>query len=211
MAYTFLDLLSTPAVQAAQTAQGSRRVWENLTADRAFTRFTENEAAFIAARDSFYLASVSESGWPYVQHRGGPVGFLRVLDETTLAFADFTGNRQYISLGNVAADDRVSLILVDYPNRARLKILAHMEVRDLAADPDLAARLTTPGYKGRPERAFVLRLEAFDWNCPQHITPRFTAEELAPSLAPIRDRLAALEAENQALRDQLAGAQGPST
>jgi predicted pyridoxine 5'-phosphate oxidase superfamily flavin-nucleotide-binding protein len=211
MAYTFLDLLSTPAVQAAQSAQGSRKVWENLTADRAFTRFTQNEAAFIAARDSFYLASVSESGWPYVQHRGGPAGFLRVLDETTLAFADFSGNRQYISLGNVAADDRVSLILVDYPNRARLKILAHMEVRDLAADPDLAARLTTPGYKGRPERAFVLRLEAFDWNCPQHITPRFTAEELAPSLAPIRDRLAALEAENQALRDQLAGAQGPST
>ncbi|MCI3132115.1 pyridoxamine 5'-phosphate oxidase family protein [Phenylobacterium aquaticum] len=211
MAYTFLDLLSTPAVQAAQTAQGSRKVWENLTADRAFNRFTENEAAFIAARDSFYLASVSESGWPYVQHRGGPPGFLRVLDETTLAFADFSGNRQYISLGNVAADDRVSLILVDYPNRARLKILAHMEVRDLAADPDLAARLTTPGYKGRPERAFVLRLEAFDWNCPQHITPRFTAEELAPSLAPIRDRLAALEAENQALRDQLAAAQGPST
>lgn len=210
MAYTFLDLLSTPAVQAAQTAQGSRKVWENLTADRAFNRFTENEAAFIAARDSFYLASVSESGWPYVQHRGGPPGFLRVLDETTLAFADFSGNRQYISLGNVAADDRVSLILVDYPNRARLKILAHMEVRDLAADPDLAARLTTPGYKGRPERAFVLRLEAFDWNCPQHITPRFTAEELAPSLAPIRDRLAALEAENQALRDQLAAAQGPS-
>jgi len=210
MAYTFLDLLSTPAVQAAQTAQGSRRVWENLTADRAFTRFTENEAAFIAARDSFYLASVSESGWPYVQHRGGPAGFLRVLDETTLTFADYSGNRQYISLGNVAADDRVSLILVDYPNRARLKILAHMEVRDLAADPELAARLATPGYKGRPERAFVLRLEAFDWNCPQHITPRFTAEELAPSLAPIRDRLAALEAENQALRDQLAGAQGVS-
>lgn len=211
MAYTFLDTLSTPAVQAAQSAQGSRKVWETLTADRAFTRFTENEAAFIAARDSFYLASVSESGWPYVQHRGGPAGFLRVLDETTLAFADFTGNRQYISLGNVAADDRVSLILVDYPNRARLKMLAHMEVRDLAADPDLAARLTTPGYKGRPERAFVLRLEAFDWNCPQHITPRFTAEELAPSLAPIRDQLAALEAENQSLRDQLAGAQGPST
>lgn len=204
MAYTFLDLLSTPAVQAAQMAQGSRDVWANLTADRAFTRFTEAEAAFISARDSFYLASVSESGWPYVQHRGGPAGFLRVLDATTLAFADFSGNRQYISLGNVEADDRVSLILVDYPSRARLKILAHMEVRDLAADPDLAARLATPGYRGRPERAFVLKLEAFDWNCPQHITPRFTAEEIEPALAPLRARLTALEAENQQLRAQLA-------
>lgn len=204
MAYTFLDLLSTPAVQAAQMAQGSRDVWADLTADRAFTRFTEAEAAFISARDSFYLASVSESGWPYVQHRGGPAGFLRVLDATTLAFADFSGNRQYISLGNVAADDRVSLILVDYPSRARLKILAHMEVRDLAADPDLAARLATPGYRGRPERAFVLKLEAFDWNCPQHITPRFTAEEIEPALAPLRARLTALEAENQQLRAQLA-------
>ncbi|WP_304168386.1 pyridoxamine 5'-phosphate oxidase family protein [Phenylobacterium aquaticum] len=204
MAYTFLDLLSTPAVQAAQTTQGSRKVWESLTADRAFNRFTEAEAAFIAARDSFYLASVSESGWPYVQHRGGPAGFLRVLDETTLAFADFSGNRQYISLGNVAADDRVSLILVDYPNRARLKILAHMEVRELSADPELAAKLATPGYRGRPERAFVLKLEAFDWNCPQHITPRFTAGEIEPALAPLRARLAALEVENQQLRDQLA-------
>lgn len=204
MAYTFLDLLSTPAVQAAQMAQGSRDVWANLTADRAFTRFTEAEAAFISARDSFYLASVSESGWPYVQHRGGPAGFLRVLDATTLAFADFSGNRQYISLGNVEADDRVSLILVDYPSRARLKILAHMEVRDLAADPELAARLATPGYRGRAERAFVLKLEAFDWNCPQHITPRFTAEEIEPALAPLRARLTALEAENQQLRAQLA-------
>ena len=204
MAYRYLDLLATPSVQAAQAANGAREIWERFEGDRASDRFTESEAAFIAERDSFYLASVSESGWPYVQHRGGPAGFLRVLDETTLGFADYRGNRQYISLGNVAADDRVALILMDYPNQARLKILAHMEARDLTADPDLAARLASPGYKGRPERGFVLRLETFDWNCAQHITRRFTGPQIESVLAPLRDRLAELEAENQTLRDRLA-------
>ncbi|MDP3869715.1 pyridoxamine 5'-phosphate oxidase family protein [Phenylobacterium sp.] len=205
MAYDYLDRLATPSVQAAQAANGARKIWERFEGERTSARFTENEAAFIAERDSFYLASVSESGWPYVQHRGGPRGFLRVLDETTLGFADYRGNRQYISLGNVAANDRVALILMDYPNQARLKILAHMEVRDLAADSELAAGLTDPGYKGRPERAFVLKLEAFDWNCPQHITRRFTGPEIEMVLGPMRQRLEALEAENAALRAQLAG------
>jgi predicted pyridoxine 5'-phosphate oxidase superfamily flavin-nucleotide-binding protein len=154
--------------------------------------------------DSFYMASVSESGWPYVQHRGGPPGFVKVLDEKTLAFPDFRGNLQYISLGNVAADDRVSLIMVDYPNRARLKILAHMEARDLAGDPELAARLTLPGYKAKVERAFVLRLETFDWNCPQHITPRYTEADIAVAVKSLTGRIAELEAENQKLRAQMA-------
>jgi predicted pyridoxine 5'-phosphate oxidase superfamily flavin-nucleotide-binding protein len=200
MAYSFLDTLKTPSVRAAQAANGVGDLWDHAGDERQFDRFTENEAAFIAERDSFYLATVSQSGWPYVQHRGGPPGFLKVLDETTLAFPDFRGNRQYISLGNIADDDRVSLILVDYPNRARLKILAHMQVRDLAADPQLAERLMLPDYKGRPERAFVLQLSAFDWNCPQHITPRFTAAQIEPAVAELRARLTALEAENQALR-----------
>lgn len=204
MAYGYLDLLATPSVQAAQATNGARKIWERFEGERTSDRFTPNEAAFIGERDSFYLASVSESGWPYVQHRGGPPGFLRVLDETTLGFADYRGNRQYISLGNVGADDRVALILMDYPNQARLKILAHMEVRDLAADPDLAARLTDPGYTGRPERGFVLKLEAFDWNCPQHITRRFTGPEVQTVLGPLRERVEALEAENAALRAQLA-------
>ena len=204
MAYGFLDIAATPGVHAAQAANGSRRMWEEMDADRAFDRFTENEAGFIAARDSFYMATVSETGWPYVQHRGGPPGFLKMLDETTLGFADFRGNRQYISLGNLAANDRVALILVDYPNRARLKILAHMSAVDLAGDPALAERLALPGYKGRPERGFLLRLEAFDWNCPQHITPRYTAAELDVALSPLQARMAALEAENQGLRDQVA-------
>ena len=205
MAYGFLDIASTPSVRAAQEANGSRELWQRFDGDRASDRFTENEIAFIEARDSFYLASVSESGWPYVQHRGGPTGFLKVLDETTLGFADFRGNRQYISLGNISADDRVAVILMDYPNRARLKILAHMEVRELDAASDLACRLALPRYRGKPERAFLLHLETFDWNCPQHITPRFTAAEIETAISPLHTRIAALEAENRALRSQIAG------
>jgi len=206
MTYKFLEIASTPSVRAAQEANGSRQMWERVGGDRTFDRFTDHEAAFIAARDSFYMATVSEIGWPYVQHRGGPPGFLKVLDEKTLGFADLRGNRQYISLGNIAKNDRVALILVDYPNRARLKILAHMEARDLRAEPALASRLALPGYKGNPERAFVLRLETFDWNCPQHLTPRFTAAELETAVAPLLARIAALEQENAALRAAAAGA-----
>lgn len=209
MAYDFLDLLSTPAVQAAQEANGSADYWAGFRGDRSFNLFTEAEKDFIARRDSFYMASTSESGWPYVQHRGGPVGFLRVLDETTLGFADFSGNRQYISTGNVAADDRVSLFLMDYPGKRRLKVLAHAEVKDLQADPALAERLVVPGYRARIERGVLLHLETFDWNCPQHITPRFTQAELVDVLAPVREKIAALEAENESLRRaQRTGARG---
>ena len=204
MAYDFLDLASTPAVRSAQEANGSGEFRANFKGDRPSDRFTPAEAAFIAARDSFYMATVSESGWPYVQHRGGPPGFIRILDERTLGVADFRGNRQYISTGNVAANDRVALILMDYPHRRRLKIYAHAEIRDLAADPQLAARLIEPGYRAKVERGFILRLEAFDWNCPQHITPRFSEAELAPALKPIRARLEELENENRTLRERLA-------
>jgi len=202
MAYGFLDIAATPSVRRAQAANGSAGQWQDASIDRAFDRFTEAERTFIAARDSFYMATVSESGWPYIQHRGGPPGFLRVLDDATLGFADYRGNRQYISLGNLGADDRVALILVDYPARRRLKIYAQAEPKDLAADPALAEALTTPGYRARPERAFLLHLRAFDWNCPQHITPRFTEAELEP----VKQRIAALEAENRALRERLAAA-----
>ena len=200
MAYDFLDLLATPAVRAAQARNGAAGLWDGIKADRRSDQFTGPEEAFIAARDSFYIASISESGWPYVQHRGGPPGFLKVLDQTTLGFADFRGNRQYITLGNVDVDDRVALILVDYPRRARLKILAHMSVHDLEREPYLASRLSTPGYRGVAERGFVLRLNSFDWNCPQHITPRFSALEVETAAAPLHERLAALEAENAELR-----------
>jgi predicted pyridoxine 5'-phosphate oxidase superfamily flavin-nucleotide-binding protein len=206
--YSFLDLASSDSVRAAQAEMGSDRLWTPGKVDRPFERFTPNEEAFIAARDSFYMATVSETGWPYVQHRGGPPGFLKVIDDVTLAFADYRGNRQYVSVGNLDADDRVALILVDYPRRARLKILAHAERLALDADPALLAEVTDGDYRGVPERIFRLRLDAFDWNCPQHITPRFTETEIAEAIQPLRDRLATLEAENQQLRERVSNAGG---
>lgn len=205
MSYGFLDIAVTPSVLAAQKAMASDAAWSDFKGHREFDRFTENEAAFIADRDSFYMASVSETGWPYVQHRGGPKGFLKVVDQKTLAFADYRGNRQYISLGNFNADDRVALILMDYTRRARLKIYAHVDVVPLDGDSALAEVVSMPDYKARPERIFRLRLEAFDWNCPQHITPRFTETEIAEAVRPLREQLKALESENAGLRARLAG------
>ena len=202
MAYGFLDIASTPSVKAAQAANGSAELFARFSGDRTFDRFTEAEAQFIAARDSFYLATVSETGWPYVQHRGGPPGFLRLIDDRTLAFADFRGNRQYISLGNLNANNRAALMLMDYPNRRRMKIYARIEVKELS--DELAAKVLPPGYKARPERVIVLHLEAFDWNCPQHITPRFSEAELQNALGPVRRHLEQLEAENKLLREELA-------
>lgn len=199
MAYDYLDRLATPGVLAAQAANGAAGMWDKAGANRSFTHFTEREGAFIAARDSFYIATVSSSGWPYVQHRGGPTGFLKVLDDRTLGFADYGGNRQYLTVGNLGTDDRASLFLMDYPGRARLKLLAHLRVHDLDGDRALADQLASGG-RGRAERGITMRLEAFDWNCPQHITPRFTAAEVEAVTAPLRDRLAVLERENAALR-----------
>ncbi|HEY0302739.1 MAG TPA: pyridoxamine 5'-phosphate oxidase family protein [Rhizomicrobium sp.] len=210
MTYSFLDIARTPSVKAAEAANGSERYFDDFRGDRRFDRFGAAEAQFIAARDSFYMATVSQTGWPYVQHRGGPPGFLRLLDDKMLAFADFRGNRQYITLGNATANDRAALILMDYPNRRRMKIYARIEARDLAADPDLAAKLSLPGYKAKPERALLLHLEAFDWNCPQHITPRFTEAEIGVALQPTLTRLAALEAENAALKAKLRAGEQPS-
>jgi len=203
MSYGFLDIAVTPSVRAAQAQMGTDRLWVNFKGHREFNQFTENESTFIAERDSFYIASVSETGWPYVQHRGGPRGFLKVVDDRTLAFADYRGNRQYISVGNAAADARVCLFLMDYPHRARLKIYARAQVVALDADPTLIALVTVPGYKAKPERVFRLHLEAFDWNCSQHITPRFTEQEIGEAVRPLRDRLEALESENAALSARL--------
>jgi predicted pyridoxine 5'-phosphate oxidase superfamily flavin-nucleotide-binding protein len=205
MTHRFLEIATTPAVKAAQEAQGSRRSYARQEeGEPHHDRLGEAEAGFIATRDSFYLASVSETGWPYLQHRGGPAGFLRVLDETTLGFADLRGNRQYLSLGNLTADDRLCLFLMDYGHRARLKIFGRAQFHDLAAEPELAQRLIVPGYRAVPERGVTIKVEAFDWNCPQHITPRFSEAELAPALAPVRQRLEELEIENARLRAELA-------
>lgn len=203
MAYGFLDIAVTPSVRAAQAEMGADAMWADFRGHRDFDRFTDAETAFIAGRDSFYMASVSETGWPYVQHRGGPRGFLKVLDDRTLAFADYRGNRQYISTGNFAANDRACLILMDYPSRSRLKIYAHVEKVAIGDDPGLTGQVTDNAYKGKLERIFRLRLASFDWNCQQHITPRFTQAEVVAAIDPLRKRLAELEAENAELRARM--------
>ena len=190
------SLMFTPAVRALQEADGSADTYARSYGAR--TRVLgADEQAFVASRTSFYMATVSETGWPYIQHRGGPVGFLKVIDDHTLGFADYRGNRQHISEGNLATDDRVSLFLMDYPRKARLKMQAHATVQAATDAPDLAATLATEGG-GRVERLVTLRIVAFDWNCPQFITPRFDAGELTRLVGPELDkrnaRIAALEA-----------------
>lgn len=189
MARKFAEIAFTDSVKAAQRRYGSRRANEALERARnPRDRLTAMETAFIQGRDSFYQATVSETGWPYVQFRGGPAGFLKVLDAETLGYADFRGNLQYLSVGNITAEERVTLILVDYAHRRRLKIWARASVVDLDGDPDLVRRLGEPGYPARIERAVVMRIAALDWNCPQHITPRFTAADIDRGLAGVSGR-----------------------
>jgi predicted pyridoxine 5'-phosphate oxidase superfamily flavin-nucleotide-binding protein len=202
MAHNFGSLVFTPVVKALQEKYGSRRQYARMAGDAPRKdRLGPDESAFIAERDSFYIASIGSGGWPYVQHRGGPKGFLRVIDDATIAFTDYRGNRQYVSTGNLTTDDRVALILVDYPRQARLKILGHTEILEGDAAREWIERLRDPGYKAVIERVYVIRVVAFDWNCPQHITPRFTAEEIQEALAPLERRLQDLELENKKLRE----------
>lgn len=200
MTHRFAELMFTPDVQAVQTRLGSRSAYARLAATEAsgMDRLGASERNFIAARDSFYIATVNETGWPYVQHRGGPEGFLKVLDEDRIGFADYSGNRQYVTVGNLAGDDRVSLFLMDYPNRRRLKILGHATLVD--ASDQSALQQLSDHYQAKVERGMLIDVEGFDWNCPQHITPRLSESELREVLNPIRERLRALEAENVALR-----------
>jgi ferredoxin-NADP reductase/predicted pyridoxine 5'-phosphate oxidase superfamily flavin-nucleotide-binding protein len=195
MAKKFAEISFTPSVKAAQTRYGSRAANEGFEhAEDAGDTLGPVEAAFIEERDGFYQATVNESGWPYVQFRGGPAGFLKVLDERTIGYADFRGNIQYLSVGNLNANDRIALILMDYANRRRLKIWARVRIVHRDEDPALLARLEVPTYRARVERAVVMTIEAVDWNCPQHITPRFTESQIAELVAPLRNRLAELEA-----------------
>lgn len=198
----FGDIAFTQQVKAEQDARGSREMYEGMLARPAPDCFSEREAAFIAMRDSFYMATVSEDGWPYIQHRGGPRGFLKVLSPTQLGFADYRGNRQYVSVGNLNTEKRVSLFLMDYPNRARLKLLGRASVVEAADHPELAAQLDIDG-QGKVERLFTIEIEAFDWNCPQFITPRFTEDELAASLSPMVEELQTLRQENAFLKQEL--------
>jgi len=194
---TFAEIAFTPRVRAIQQAHGSREAYQRMEAAGVMgDGLGEHEVDFLTAADSFYLATVSESGWPYVQHRGGPRGFLKVVAPTRLAFADFRGNRQFVSAGNVAGDDRAALIVMDYARRQRLKLLGHLRFHDIAdAPPELIAAVQLPGYKARVERIATIDVEAFDWNCPQHITPRYTVDQVETVVAPLKARIAELEAQ----------------
>ncbi len=204
MSRSFSEIAFTPHVKELQQQHGSRRQYERMeqsAPEGSGRSLTVSETTFIGLRDSFYMASVSETGWPYIQHRGGPKGFVHILGPSTIGFADLRGNKQYISLGNLQHDARVALFFMDYPNQTRLKILGRVEVHESdseAAAPIAALRTDEAGAV--PERAILIHVEGFDWNCPQHITPRYTVEEFEQALAPVRLRLAELEAENAALR-----------
>ncbi len=202
MAYAFAEIAFTEAVRDIQNKMGSGAFYEKLLEanPEQAGQLGEGEAAFIAARDGFYQATVSETGWPYVQFRGGPPGFLKVLDGKTVAYADFRGNRQYVSVGNLTGNDRVSLILMDYPNRRRLKFLGRARFDD---DEKLINDLHVEGYKAKPERAVVIDVEAFDWNCPAHIPQRLTVQEFEPVLATMRQQILQLQEENKELKEFL--------
>ena len=206
MPRNFGSLVFTPLVKALQEQHGSRRQYARLEAsDSSPGRLGPEESAFIADRDTFYMATLGSTGWPYIQHRGGPKGFLKVIDESTIAFADFLGNKQYISTGNLLSDNRAALILMDYPRQLRLKILGRVEIfeGDQAHTDDWIGKVRDPQYKATIERVYVIRVEAFDWNCQQHIIPRYTAEEIREALAPAEKRMHELEQENEKLRKEL--------
>lgn len=196
MPHHFAEIAFTPTVKKVQEEFGSRSSYARMECVPGAVnhRLTEAEAGFIAARNSFYMATVSETGWPYIQHRGGPTGFVRVLDESTIGFADFRGNRQYVSVGNLMTDDRVSLFFMDYPNKTRFKLLGRARIIGLDDQAQLS-RLEMSDYRARIERGFVITVEGFDWNCPQHISERYTIEELRAVTAPLTARIDELEAE----------------
>ncbi len=180
MGRAYSNITFTPAVKDMQTAMGSRTPYARLDdASAHHDALGPREIAFIGQADHFFQATVSETGWPYVQHRGGPSGFLKVLDASTLGYADFSGNRQYITVGNLKQDDRISIILVNHAQQIRLKLIGRARTVDMAHDPDLIERLRMPGYGARIERACLIDIAGYDWNCPQHITPRYTLAEIA--------------------------------
>lgn len=203
MPHAFAEIAFTPAVKRVQEHHGSRAAYARMenVEERVHHRLGAGEAAFLAARDSFYMATVGETGWPYVQHRGGPPGIVRVLDEATIGFADFRGNRQYVSVGNLTGDNRVSMFFMDYPDRTRLKLFGRATIVG-PDEAEMLARLEAPDSHARVERGLVIEVAGFDWNCPQHITPRFTADEVRARTAPLEARIAQLQAEIARLRAQ---------
>jgi uncharacterized protein len=193
MADKFMQLVLTPAVQQAQDRYfGKHQVVNDAPATDALT---PDEAGFIVSRDSFYMATVNETGWPYVQHRGGPLGFVKVLGPNLIGFVDFKGNRQLLSAGNLSKNDRVALFMMDYPHRTRLKLLGHARVLDAREHPELADELVPGALRNKVERLFLVEVISYDWNCGQYITPRFTAAEVEEYVASLKARIAELEAQ----------------
>jgi len=204
MIKSFGSLVFTPVVKTLQERYGSRRQYARIEqlGDMPGGLGPE-ERDFLGERDTFYMASLGETGWPYVQHRGGPKGFLKVIDERTIAFADFRGNKQYISTGNLMTDNRVALILVEYSRQLRLKILGRAEIFEGEKAKEWLVKVRDTGYKATTERVYVIRIEAFDWNCQQHIIPRFTEEEIREVLEPVERQMQKLEEDNKRLRERL--------
>ncbi|MBX7450230.1 pyridoxamine 5'-phosphate oxidase family protein [Mycolicibacterium sp. 3033] len=204
----------TDSVRAAQRDHGSLAFYDRKRvegrANPGRDALTPAETEYLAERDGFYIATVSETGWPYVQFRGGPIGFIRVVDENTIGWADFRGNLQYISVGNLAGVRRIALIAMDYVHRRRLKIFGRARIVTAEEDGDLVQSFSNPEYGATVERAVVVSVDAFDWNCPQHITARYTEAELRTYLESIHNRLTALESENQGLREQISRSQEAS-
>ncbi len=186
-----------------QEAFGSRHNYEQVEKYQVTDGLTDNETGFIRRQDHFYMATIGENGFPYIQHRGGPKGFVYLPDNKTLAFVDFAGNKQYISVGNIATNPNVALIMISYPHKARLKLYAKARIVQLEEDPELFDLIDPAGYKHRPERMMVLDIQAYDWNCPQHIIPRYTTEEIELALQSQQQYLTELEAENKQLKAEL--------
>jgi predicted pyridoxine 5'-phosphate oxidase superfamily flavin-nucleotide-binding protein len=203
MAKNFAEIAFTDAVKKLQEKHGSRRGYERMERFSKVDGLTEHEMTFIENRDSFYLASIGAKEFPYIQHRGGPKGFLKVLDSKRIGFIDFIGNRQYVSVGNMATNNNVALIMIDYPTRTRLKIYAKSEVIELKDNLELYEILDLEDYRFRPERMMVFHIEAYDWNCPQHITPRYTTEEIEAAFLPQQKYITSLEQEIKELKEKI--------
>jgi predicted pyridoxine 5'-phosphate oxidase superfamily flavin-nucleotide-binding protein len=206
MAKNFAAIAFSDAVKELQEKHGSRKGYERMEKFNIVDGLSQNEKGFIEDRDSFYLASIGVKNFPYIQHRGGPKGFVKVIDKDTIGFIDFSGNKQYISVGNFATNNNVALIMMDYPARARLKIFAKAEIIELKDNPELVSKLDLGDYQYRPERMMLFHIEAYDWNCPQHIIPRFTVDEIEKALQPQFNKIEQLEKENLLLKQKIAAA-----
>lgn len=202
MARNFAEIAFSDASKRLQEKYGSRNSYSRMEKYSEVNGLTDGEFSFIENQNSFYMSSLGTNGYPYIQHRGGPKGFLKVLDSKRIGFIDFSGNKQYVTVGNITTNAKVSLIMIDYPRKARLKIYATAEVIELQDQPKLYDLLDLDDYKFRPERMMVLNIEAYDWNCPQHITPRYTVDEIETALIPQQEYIAKLEQELKELKER---------